>query len=202
MFLRETTLKDLRIFITTAFIACLALPGSAFATVMLDLSSNNPIFTANYASGSIFTDPAGLGWDLTVTSSGDSQLRTNSAGVGVEGNSNPQLNANEWIRFDFVPDAMLAGFEIVSGDGDLVAYSVNDGAGPVGLKLISGSPELIPFLFISTASTLVIGTTGDAEGYRVGSLSFADAVPEPAVLGLLGLGLLGMGGARRMRKAV
>ena len=136
MLLRDTILKDLRSFIATAFIVCLAMPGSASATVILDLTDSGQLSSGDYTSGSVFRDidiGLGLGWDLTVTASGDENLTVTGHGTGVDGKGlTGELNANEWIEFAFSPDASLTGFTIVDGRGDFVAYTVNGGTGGSG----------------------------------------------------------------------
>jgi len=207
-----TIKKGLKSFIATAFVACLALPGIASATILtLDLSNSGPLGSSQYNSGDIFSSAQlglGLGFVLQVNASNGSDIRPGNVGTGVEGGaSRTEIGEDEWIEFVFNPDALLAGFTITTGNGADIIYGINNS--PVGFTHISGPDD--PFVFASvTATSLKIASTellcGTAcQSFRVGSLSFDDgvaAVSEPAVLGLLGFGLMGMGGIRRMKKAV
>lgn len=197
-----------RSLIIMAFIASLVLPGSASATLMLDLSSNNTVFSGPFVSGAnIFSDPAGLGWDLTINGFAGSTAAaptTTADGMGVAGGG---LDSLDSLIFSFSSIAMLEGFNLKNGANDSVFYSV------VGTPNIASTATLpnagggggdyfIDVVSNADGLTILNIGSGAGSGYRVSSLSFADAdVPEPAVIGLLSIGLLGMGAVKRLRKS-
>jgi hypothetical protein len=180
-------------------VACLAfwiLPGSASASVVLDLSTLGP---NPFASGTVFTDPAGLGWDMTVTSSGGFISVNNPLGLGVVGGVTPSLDSGETITFAFSSAAALEGFTLMNGANDFVTYTVfgtpdvpptdpgqlpNAGSG--GNNVFIGVTSLADTLTIDNSR--LVPKAGDA--YRISSLTF---VPIPAAAWLFGsaLGLLG-----------
>ena len=70
------------------------------------------------------------------------------------------------------------------------------------LTISSGGSLFVPVAFASTGVSRIDGIQpSDGWAWAFDDLTFTTAVPEPGTLALLGIGLLGMGAARRRKKA-
>ena len=172
-----------------AFVAAMALaPPSAEASVMFEIQRLND--TEAIISGSGTYDFETLGQYsslLGATTTGD-------GGVDPIFDSTMQAGAL----------AQLAAFT----SAGTVNYFIRFGALNSGALISAGSLLSGSFRTILDAETWgAIGTTGDviasSTGALLGSYSITEAVPEPATLALMGLGLAGIGYRRqRSKKAV
>ena len=181
--------------VAAAIIACVVLPGSAAAAVVWDLTGA----PGSFVSGTLFTDPLGQGWNVTITSNDGSDIHQNGDGLGTKGGSLFGLEPQESLTFTFSSPAGLEGFSINLGSNDQVTHGVNGSPSIVTNIPPNSSPYFIPAS--GTANSLtILNSSSDLPGaaYRVSSISF---VPIPAAAWLFGSGLLGLVGIARRKKS-
>ena len=140
-----------------------------------------PQATFNSFGGNFFVGAAGVDDEICALTSGNCQTDFEAIFNGVANNLSIVLSG--WNSGDFT---------------DISAY----GLGGVLLGTITGSADgLIDLSGFANIARLAIDdrSTGAGFGYGEWTLDLS-AVPEPGTLALLGIGLLGMGMARRRRK--
>jgi hypothetical protein len=164
--------------------------------VIGDSSCNNP---AGFGYTLIPTGPSGETYTLDSPTYTVGQIRSivgNAFNVGVDVNTTTKPLATEYlVSFS----ATIGGSVAYLYTGPTQLTTVNNGNGYSDALLkgfdLTGLPDATQIFF--TAS--IRGATDGREEFFLVSTN-APQVPEPATLGLLGLGLLGAGIARR-RKA-
>jgi hypothetical protein len=166
--------------------------GHAFATPVLDQS--NPATNASYCN---------CNWQQTITAGMTGKL----TGVALYGNGSttvriglaPGYNANNWagtvvgatVNQDNIIDLSSFNIFVTAGQSFVVDYFNGNGL----LSGTYGTPHGMLYLNGSSFST------NWAIGYRTYvDTAAASAVPEPASLGLFGLGLLGFAMSRRRKQ--
>jgi hypothetical protein len=139
-----------------------------------------------------------------------------SGGLGVKGGaSNTQVDggllSNELLKFDFSQDVEVQAISFTFFDSDdnakVLDYDVKSFWGTYVETVISkndttASNGINTFTFSDDFLTSLLGisTTDLSDNFTVRSLTVntkAAGVPEPSMIGLLGIGLIGLGMTRR-----
>ena len=217
-------MNQLKHFTIATIVALLMLPGSAFAGYILELNTLNG--GDDFASGTMFSDPTGYGFDLTISSLnalGNSPMISNftpgegaGVGLGVVGDifgtpGGSALGFLEALVFEFSPDVLLDGFAISVGSNETVRYSALTPL-TAGLANIPGGNPSYLIDFDVLASSLEIENLSPKGQFRVSELHFdygpvvcvdcsPKPVPEPSIIALFAAGILGLGFARRRMRS-
>lgn len=207
--------------------ALLALPVPAHAVLIdfdaLPASTNlggvpdNPlsvISTGLAAQGVVFGKP-GVSAGVAVISIPANAFSSPNAISGLDAAGQLTLAVAANVYFSFVlPDLTPATtdfltFKVGDGGGDLdswtiTAFDLADVA--IDVQNLSGTAHQTYTLAVSGIHRIeIVNTTGTDFGYLVDNLEFnapgGAAVPVPASIALLGVGLAGLGAARRRRAA-
>lgn len=142
-------------------------------------------------------------------------------GISFSSSNNAVLDQSYWTSpFDhFIVDTFAAPLTLSFADASQLGLRVSSGyqnsSGALNFTLLdngntvySGSANIaglnvfsfIGFDGFGLFDTLVISTTNSNQFIGVGELQYGAAVPEPASLALLGLGLFGFAAARRRKQ--
>jgi hypothetical protein len=174
-------------------IRLLGIIGSLICLGIPSLSSAVPM-TWNYAGVCTAGDCSDVPV-ITGTISGDPAL------------SGPSNQLNEYLLFgDLFSYSFTIGSQTVSGTSGLGTYTLDATGNIIGGSMSFGNLFSLDFLDVGGATWsfkdtdcrfLILCSTIEASG--TGGYSRVASVPEPATLGLLGLGLLGIAVTRRKR---
>lgn len=149
----------------------------------------------NYAKGSLLnTDYAGLGVTFNSTAAvreGDTDGVTSPVNF-ANGSFNDYKTPLELIFDDFATS--ISAYNVRNSAFTLSVYDVN------GVLLASESATAFAQqVLISGVGNIKMARFTSPSGYGIDDLSFETAVPEPASLALIGLGMLGVAATRRRK---
>ena len=142
----------------------------------LDLSKVGQLGNVNGdPSGTTYTDPLGLGWNLSILTHGsdDGRLTNNVRGIGIRGNGGRPIGVGEAIEFVFTPAVAISDVTIFHGLGAQVQISL-DGILQGGIHTIpDNSPNVLQIE--KQGSSLLISNEGAAgsDGFRVLAIGVA-----------------------------
>ena len=142
----------------------------------LDLSKVGQLGNVNDdPSGTTYTDPLGLGWNLSILTHGsdDGRLTNNVRGIGIRGNGGRPIGVGEAIEFVFTPAVAISYVTIFHGSGAQVQISL-DGILQGGIHTIpDNSPNALQIE--KQGSSLLISNEGAAggDGFRVLAIGVA-----------------------------
>ena len=142
----------------------------------LDLSNVGQLGSVNNdPSGTTYTDPLGLGWNLSILTHGsdDGRLTNNIRGIGIRGNGGRPIGVGEAIEFVFAPAVAISYVTIFHGLGAQVQISL-DGILQGGIHTIpDNSPNVLQIE--KQGSSLLISNEGAAgsDGFRVLAIGVA-----------------------------
>ena len=108
----------------------------------------------------------------------------------------PSVNWAGDLRIDFATGVSQVGGILVEGDSWLSAYDAFDNLIDQVFWAFSGDVD-DDFVGIGGAGTTIAYAVFSGSFYAVDDLRYTESVPEPSVMALLCLGLLGFGFARR-----
>lgn len=178
-------------------------------------SKNSPTYynTLELSQGGLDLDVDGYRdgfWGLS-----DAQIARSVNGLGVKGgDTNSEVdggNGDELVVFDFSQEVEIQSISFMFFDGNDEAEIIDFDARLFWEKYVetitkdetSTNAGVSSFTFSDNffTSLLGVGTTDGGDNFTIRSLTVntktAASVPEPSVIGLLGIGLIGLGMCRR-----
>jgi len=168
--------------------------------ITFDLKDDAAVYALldDKASGSV----TNTGLIVTLTAS-DGVMNRTSSGFGVNGTGTDDtdgLNAGQYIDLEFNQDVTFTGLSISSW-GSTDAGEIQLGPEFSTVETLSGSGDAAFDFHVTAGQAVRIAATADSgasNGFSVDRISVA--VPEPAVLSLIGLGGGALILARRKRQ--
>ncbi len=156
--------------------------GSHYVAFFVDHEIDQATNTFFNEHGSVFGVPgAGLTWEIDEPGYLFGDIYDNFLGSALDGTNGVPAGSE-----DDVSMAMAWSFNLLADQTAVISFLVSDFMPTGGFYLMHTDPDSQASIYFSSSLRII------DDGGRI---------PEPATLGLLGLGLLGLWGARRRRSA-